>query len=212
MRQIARGFDIQLLSRRLRGPKPGLASQLRMAPDPRSGQKTYQEAEGTCLQAGVLILLYPRHNRLSMVLTRRTPEVAHHQAQISFPGGQQNQGESVVDAALREAREELGIAAESVEIIGQLTPLYVPPSNFCIYPVLASAARRPDFRPAPREVAEVIEVPVDHLLNPKNIRREIWEIQGAAVTVPYFLFRRHKIWGATAMVLAEFLDLLREAS
>lgn len=194
---------------RLKGPKPGWASQLKMAPVPRPGQKPYQEAEGSCLRAGVLVLLYPRRGRLHLVLTRRTPGVAHHQAQISFPGGQTDEGESGVDAALREVEEELGVDPKSIEVAGELTPLYVPPSNYCIYPVVAAAPRRPRFRPSPREVAEVIEIPLEHLLDPKNVSKEARRIRGFDVTVPYYSYRGDKIWGATAMVLAELLDLIR---
>lgn len=200
---------ISVLESRLREPKPGLAAQLRMVPDPRPGDQTFQEVGDQCLKAGVLILLYTWEDRLFLALTRRTSRVAHHQAQISFPGGQMNESEGSVEAALREAREEVGIRPESLRVLGELTPLYIPPSNYCIYPVVAIAQGRPDFRPFPDEVEEVIEVPLDHLLDPDNIRREIWLMRGADVSVPFYRFREHKIWGATAMVLAELVELLR---
>ena len=202
------GLDLIHLERRLQGPKPGLVSQLKMVPDPRPGDKTYQEFGDTCLRAGVLVLIYPREDGFYLVLTRRTSQVAHHQAQISFPGGQMDKQESAVETALREAAEEINIAAAEVRVLGQLTPLYIPPSNYCIYPVVAAAERRPDFRPSPHEVAEVIEVPLDHLLDLRNIKREKWPLRGIEVTVPFYFFGGHKIWGATAMVLAELLDLV----
>jgi len=201
-------LDLSSLERRLQGEKPGLRSQLRMVPDPRPGDKTYQEAGDTCLRAAVLVLIYPRDDGFYLVLTRRTSQVAHHQAQISFAGGQIDKGESPVEAALREAAEELNIAPGEVRVLGELTPLYIPPSNYCIYPVVVVAERRPDFRPSPYEVAEVIEVPLAHLLDTKNIKREKWPLKGMNVTVPFYFFGGHKIWGATAMVLAELLDLL----
>lgn len=206
------GLNFDLLTRRLQGPKPGLTSQLRMVPDPRPGDKTYQEVGDSCLKAGVLVLLYPREGRLHLVLTRRTANVAQHQAQISFPGGQKDENESIIEAALREAREELHVAPGAVRVLGELTPLFIPPSNYCIYPVVAAAGRRPDFRPAPDEVAEVIEIPLDHFLDLRNIQREVWPIRGTDVTVPFFLFQGHKIWGATAMVLAELIDLIKGAA
>jgi 8-oxo-dGTP pyrophosphatase MutT (NUDIX family) len=180
-----------------------------MVPDPRPGDQTFQEVGDRCLKAGVLILLYAWEDRIFLALTRRTSRVAHHQAQISFPGGQMHNNESIVEAALREAREEIGIIPKSLRILGELTPLYIPPSNYCIYPVVAVAEGRPDFRPFPEEVEEVIEVPLDHLLDPDNIRREIWSVRGTDVSVPFFQFHGHKIWGATAMVLAELVELLR---
>jgi len=202
---------IARLESRLREPKPGLAAQLRMVPDPRPGDQTFEEVGDRCLKAGVLILLYAWEDRIFLALTRRTSKVAHHQAQISFPGGQMDKRESIIEAALREAREEVGIRPELLHILGELTPLYIPPSNYCIYPVVAFAEGRPDFRPFPEEVEEVIEIPLDHLLDPENIRREIWPLRGTEVSVPFYRFREHKIWGATAMVLAELLELLHSA-
>lgn len=200
---------LETLEQRLRGPKPGLASQLKMVPDPRPGDKTYQDVGDSCPKAGVLVLLYPRQGRLHVVLTRRTANVAHHQAQISFPGGHKDSHESVLETALRETEEELNVARSSVRILGELTPLYIPPSDYCIYPVVAAAESRPDFRPSPHEVAEVLEIPLDHLLDTQNVQREVWRLRDLDVSVPFYLFRDHKIWGATAMVMAELLDLIK---
>lgn len=203
---------VSRLESRLKGPKPGLASQLRMVPDPRPGDQTYQEVGDRCLKAGVLVLLYVRDCRLHLALTRRTSKVAHHQAQISFAGGRMDENENEIEAALREAREEIGIIPNSIRILGELTPLYIPPSNYCIFPVVAFAGKRPDFQPFPEEVAEIIEVPLDHLLDPRNTRREVWPIRGNEVSVPFYEFLGHKIWGATAMVLAELLELIHHSA
>ncbi len=200
---------ISRLKTQLRGPKPGLEAQLRMVPDPRPGNRTYQEVGDNCLKAGVLVLLYVREGRFFLALTRRTSKVAHHQAQISFPGGRMNQNETPVEAALREAGEEIGIIPKSLRLLGELTPLYIPPSNYCIYPVVAFAEDLPHFKPFPEEVEEIIEMPLDHLLDRKNLRRETRLIRGEEVSVPFYQFQEHKIWGATAMVLAELLELLR---
>lgn len=199
---------LKFLERRLHEPKPGLKSQLKMVTEPRPGNKTYFEAAKESRPAGVLVLIYPWKGKLHLVLTRRTSTVAHHQAQISFPGGEKDTAETIVQAALREAQEEIGIAPDSIRILGELTPLFIPPSNYCIYPVVAASLTRPLFQPSPREVAEVIEVPLSHLLNPKTIHKEVWKLRGIDVVVPFYLFKGHKIWGATAMVLAEIIDLL----
>ncbi len=199
-----------LLEKRLMGPLPGLMAQLKMVTDPRPGNKVYHEVEDTSIKAGVLVLLYPWINRLHLVLTRRTDRVDLHQAQISFPGGHQEEGESSEQTALRETHEEINVSPESIQILGELTPLYIPPSNYCIYPIVATANKRPDFKPSTHEVAEVIEVPLDHLLDPKNVRKEEWTIRGVEVLVPFYLFKEQKIWGATAMVLAELVELLSQ--
>jgi len=205
--------SIEELSRfleiRLKGEKPGLKSQLKMSPDPSPSALTIKEAGDSCVKAGVLILLYPENGIIHLVFIQRTATVSHHQNQISFPGGQKNDDENIIEAALREAREELRIWPENLRILGQLTPLYVQPSNYCLYPVVAITENRPDFEPCPQEVAEIIVVPLDHLLDRKNVCFEIWSLRGRQTLVPFFDYDRHKIWGATAMILAELLDILR---
>jgi 8-oxo-dGTP pyrophosphatase MutT (NUDIX family) len=201
--EILRGIE-----QRLRKPKPGLSVQLSMAPRPRPGRKVYTEVEGSCLKAGVLLLLYPRESGLHLVLIRRTSVGVHHRDQIGFPGGRLEDGENPAQAALREAWEEIGVPAESVRILGGLTPLYIERSDFCIYPAVGTAAATPAFRPDPREVAEIIEVPLAHLEDPGQVRRETWIYETNPLDVPFFVFGSHKIWGATAMILAEFLAVL----
>jgi len=188
--------------------KPGLSAQMKMIPVPRSGHKLWDEALDSCIPAGVLILFYPRENRLHLVLTRRTERMDHHQAQISYPGGRCEPGESLEQTALRETEEELGVSPEDVHILGELTPLYIPPSNYCIYPFVGITDSRPEFVPSEKEVAEVIEVPLDHLLDTRNIKEEIWVIRGESIRVPFYSYSGHKIWGATAMVLAELLEMI----
>ena len=202
---------MQRLEQRLRSEgKPGLRAQLKLSPDPRPGDRVYQEVQDICRRAGVLVLLYPRDERLHVLLTRRTSALLHHRAQISFPGGQQEPGEDLQATSLREAREEVGITPQNLCLLGELTPLYIPPSNFCIYPTVASAADPPDFCPCAEEVAEVLEVPLDYLADPKSLERETWMIRGEEVSVPFYRYEDRKIWGATAMVLAELLEILRE--
>lgn len=187
---------------------PGAAAQLTMAPEPRQGHKAYFEVEATSRKAGVLILLYVKGGRLSLLLTRRTERVLHHRGQISLPGGEQHPGESLEATALRETAEELGPDLGAVRILGRLTPLYIPPSNYCIYPTVAFVPGTLAFKLQPEEVDELIEVPVDRLADPVAVRRELWHYGGRDVEVPFYEFEGHKIWGATAMVLAEFLALL----
>ncbi|MCA1554655.1 MAG: GNAT family N-acetyltransferase, partial [Chloroflexi bacterium] len=111
----------------------------------------------------------------------------------------------------REAREELGISLEDVEVLCSLSSLYIPPSNFLIYPTVAYCPYRPDFKPDPNEVAELIEVPVTVLLDPRTRVIEPWARPEYNLTVmmPYYRVDGHKVWGATAMVLAEFAAMLQ---
>jgi 8-oxo-dGTP pyrophosphatase MutT (NUDIX family) len=200
------------LEKMLAGQRPGLNAQLGMIPNPRPGHQVYTEVEDSCLKAGVLVLFYLCEGRLYLVLTRRTDRVDFHKGQISFPGGRQEKGEGLRQAALREAHEELDVDPDSIRILGMLTPLFIPPSNYCIYPVVAITDGRPDFHPSKLEVAEILEMPLDHLFDPQNIRREIWNIRGTDVEVPFYAFGDHKIWGATAMVLAELLEMIKGLS
>jgi 8-oxo-dGTP pyrophosphatase MutT (NUDIX family) len=215
----------------LKSAKPGLPAQLKMMPYPFPDRRSYAEVKGRafaaevdprakpgapaavkdiCLKAGVMLLLYPRDGSWHLPLILRTNTVMHHKDQIGFPGGQLEPGEDFVQAALRETWEELGVAPKRLRVIGELTPLYIQPSNFCIYPVVAAADGPVAFTPHPDEVAEIIEVPIDHMMDPRNVRKEKWTIRGEIRNVPFYAYKDHKIWGATAMVLAEFLDILGE--
>jgi 8-oxo-dGTP pyrophosphatase MutT (NUDIX family) len=201
----------ELLARIEKGlwaPLPGIPAQLAMAPEPRPGHKAYFEVEDTCKKAGVLLLLSVQDDRVTLLLTRRTEKVLHHRGQISLPGGEQHPGESLEATALRETVEELGLDLTAVRVLGRLTPLYIPPSNFCIYPTVAVLPGPLAIRLQPEEVEEVLEVPIDRLADPASVRRETWHYGGLDHEVPFYEFEGHKIWGATAMVLAEFLALL----
>jgi len=201
----------ELLARIEKGlwaPLPGIPAQLAMAPEPRPGHKAYFEVEDSCRKAGVLILLYVKSGRLTLLLTRRTERVLVHRGQISLPGGEQHPGESIEATALRETVEELGLDLTAVRVLGRLTPLYIPPSNYCIYPTVAFIPGPLTFHLQPDEVEEAIEVPIGHLADPANVRCETWNYGGQDHQVPFYEFEGHKIWGATAMVLAELLALL----
>jgi len=198
------------LEGRLRAALPGPPAQLKMIPTPRPGQQAYTEVEGTSLKAGVMLLLYPKAGGAHLAFIRRPATVLHHKNQISFPGGGIEAGEDFVEAALRETWEEIGVPEDRIRVLGGLTPLYIPPSNYCIYPVVGTASGAPVFRPRPEEVEEILEIPLAHLRDPGHVARETRTIRGEATEVPFYRFGSHKIWGATAMVLAEFLDVLEK--
>lgn len=197
----------------LRRPLPGWAAQSRMAPPGRAEIAAFEHAPR---QAGVMLLLYPHRQALHFVLIRRADRLEHHSGQIALPGGRHEPGDAdLVATALRETREELGIALDDPELLGSLTPLYVPPSHFIVYPAVAYTPARPDFRPNPDEVAEVIEVPLCDLLDASRHGAEprpILSLGGALKMTPHYCFGRHNVWGATAMVLSEFEALLRGAA
>lgn len=188
-------------------PLPGVAAQMKLAP-PYRIERLSQAPPADARPAGVLIALYPRHGGLQFVLTRRTDDVEKHKGQISLPGGAQEPGESLLDTALREMREEVGVEIEPAAVLGRLSSLYVPPSGFLIAPFVAALPAEPRFVPMQREVAEVIEVSLAALFDPEVVRREVWTLRGMEVEVPFFQIGLHKVWGATAMVLSEFADVV----
>jgi 8-oxo-dGTP pyrophosphatase MutT (NUDIX family) len=190
-------------------PRPGLEAQARMAPPYRRDQIAVMlNPPKDCRQAGVLILLYPHNGQLHFPLTRRPDTVEFHKGQISLPGGSRENTELLRQAALRETQEEIGVVSSAVEVLGELTSLYVPPSNFCVQPFVGYTPRRPDFQIEEKEVAELIEVPLDKLLDPTTAREEDWDIHGGTWRMPFFQLGPHKVWGATAMILAEFVAMM----
>lgn len=202
---------IQGLRERLARPLPGASAQWEMAPPYRRALlERLSEELARARAAAVLILLYPNGLDLAFPLTRRTFHVAYHKGQISLPGGACEPGESPAEAALRETEEELGPLEDPVELLGSLTPLFVPPSGFMVHPVVGYLPRRPRFRPAPIEVAEVLEATLSWLLDPRHQGEEEREVDGVRWRIPVFRLGNHTIWGATAMILAEFRAIVRE--
>ena len=201
--------DIGLVRRALGLPLPGWPAQILMGPR----RRVELVPPARYLDGGVLVLLYPHQGALTLVLTRRSDHLAAHSGQVSFPGGLcEPDDASLAATALRETREELGLEPGRLELLGPLTPLEIPVSGYRIHPWVAHAATRPSFRPDPVEVAELIEVPLAHLLDPATCALETWTIRGQEVEVPFFRVGSHKVWGATAMVLSELVVLLRKAA
>ena len=161
------------------------------------------------IPAAVLILLYLADNEIYFFLTKRTDELKHHKGQISLPGGTQEGNEKLIDTALRETQEEIGINKTSISIIGTITPLFVPVTGFMIYPFIGYSLNKLNPKPDPVEVATIFSVNISDLLNKENRTTEQRNIRGYDVQVPYFKLNDYQVWGATSMILSEFRDLIK---
>ena len=186
---------------------PGEAAQNRLAPIPRREWPTGFNPARIRNAAG-LLLLYPVDGDAHVVLTVRADTLGRHGGQVSLPGGVVDPGETFEQAALREAHEEIALPLDGVRVIGALTPLDIPVSGFRLHPLVAVRSSRPALRPADGEVARILEPAVDELLDASCVRSTERVREGRTLTIPAFHIRDHEIWGATAMVIAEFLALL----
>jgi 8-oxo-dGTP pyrophosphatase MutT (NUDIX family) len=219
----------------LRSPLPGATAQDRLAPVPRREWPAGFNTARIRNAAGLLLVFpkrpeetaesaksadqgsSPRSSRsprflpdrdtAHIILTVRA-QALRHGGQVSLPGGVVDPGETFEQAALREAHEEVALALDGVRVLGALTPLDIAVSGFRLHPVVATVSRRPDLTPSDNEVARILEVAVDELLNPRHFITTERERDGVRFKVPAFRIANVEIWGATAMVLSEFLALL----
>lgn len=199
---------IAALEHDLQQPLPGRAAQYHMAPMPRPGAEMDDSPAPNARQSSVLLLLYPYEETVYIPLILRPTYPGVHSGQVGLPGGGYEPGDGdLIKTALREAQEEVGIDPARVNVLGKLSTLYIRPSNNLVLPVVGWAAERPDFLPDQREVALLIEASLLEFLDPANRRTEVWELRGRTANVPLFGVRNQTIWGATAMILGEFLAL-----
>jgi 8-oxo-dGTP pyrophosphatase MutT (NUDIX family) len=198
-----------ILRERLAGTLPGVAAQLRFASGlPRPGWKPGVYPADARI-AAALLLVYPHDGGIAVPLTVRATHLRRHAGQISLPGGAADPGETLAEAALREAHEEIGVSSSTVRVLGELTPVHVLVSGFTLHPVVGITDARPEFAPAAHEVQEVLEVSLDDLQDASRIRSGTRIREGVAVEYPYFDLLGHQVWGATAMILGEFICLLQ---
>lgn len=198
----------QSLRERLAGTLPGVQAQLKFAPSPvRTGWRA-GHFPADSRTAAALLLLYPCDQGIAIPLTVRATGLARHAGQVSLPGGATDPGETLAQAALREASEEIGVDPSTVRVLGELTPVHVIVSGFTLHPIVGVTDRKPDFIAAPAEVGEILEVALDDLRDASRIGRGTRIREGVAVEYPYFDLMGHQVWGATAMVLGEFICLI----
>lgn len=201
----------QELAARLRGPLPGWRVQRAFQPELSYGRH-FGPAPAWARPAAVLALVYPYRQEWCLALTLRSDKLSDHAGQISLPGGAVAPGETDEHAALRELEEELGPTADAVDMLGQLSPLYLFNSGFRVSSWLGFAEHRPEWRPNPLEVVAVLEIPLTHLCDPAHIAVREERRFGVSCRCPGYIWQGHHIWGFTALVLAELAALVAQST
>ncbi len=206
-------LSIDQLKSKFQQPLPGTASHLKLAP-PNRGKELLEKQNYllSARQSAVMVLLYPVNNQLRTVFIKRSEYDGIHSGQIAFPGGKKEKtDQNFEETALRETWEEVGIKSDEIELIGQLSDLFIPPSNFIVKPFVGYCTGQPTYKLDPREIQSVVEIDLADFYSENRIFEKEFSsgTSGQAIKAPYFNIRNIEIWGATAMITSELLDVLK---
>lgn len=204
--------DIEILAsrikERLKAPLPGISSQIKLKPELRKFSKETSNEK----KAAVLTLLFPIKNRIHIAFIKRANYDGPHSGQISFPGGMHEKTDKdYMHTSLRETEEEIGVVQNEIKIIGKLSSLFIPISNTRVFPVVGYMNFTPEFKIDNKEVQRMILVPLSLLYKKTNVFWESRVFENIKYRIPYFNYKSDKIWGATAMILSEFLTIIEES-
>jgi 8-oxo-dGTP pyrophosphatase MutT (NUDIX family) len=173
--------------------------------------KVKNEPNASTRRSAILMMFYPKGEDIFLPLILRPQYDGVHGGQMAFPGGRAELKDKDIHAtALREAQEEIGIKATDVKVIRNLTELFIPPSNMFCQPVVGYMATRPDFYPDEREVAGIFEVSISEILDPSIVQIRTVETQGVKLETPCFVIQEQIVWGATALMIAELVEIIKE--
>ena len=206
-------LSIDELKSKFQQPLPGTVSHLKMAPPNRA--KELLEKQNYLLaarQSAVMVLLYPLNNQLHTVFIKRSEYDGIHNGQIAFPGGKKEKtDQNFEETALRETFEEVGIKSDEIELIGQLSDLFITPSNFIVKPFVGYCTGQPTYKLDPREIQSVVEIDLADFYSENRIFEKEFSsgTSGQTIKAPYFDIKSIEIWGATAMITSELLDILK---
>ncbi len=208
-------MDIQLFKNKLKlvliNGLPGIKSHLKLAPAERISSIENQKRSDNAKASAVLIIIFKENEQIKIVFILRSIYQGVHSGQISFPGGKRDlMDNDLLDTALRETEEEIGIEIERGSIIGKLSNLYIPNSNFCVEPYVAYIDKMEQLIPDNSEVQQIYKISLDELLDEKTIQtKEVLFLNKGSVSVPCFYVNELIIWGATAMILNELVDIIK---
>lgn len=200
------------LSDRISKQLPGTTAQMRMVPAFRKSVPLFPERVPDSKEAAILALFFPSGHRgepAELLLTVRPEGMSEHAGQVAFPGGRRDDGETLETTALRETEEEVAVSSTSIRIAGTLTPIYIPPSNFFVHPFVGFTPEPPDLTFTSEEVARMFSVPVTHLIDPsvERVATRTWKSESHQI--PFLALNGEFVWGATAMMLAELISVIR---
>lgn len=207
------GFQefVDRLEQRLKEPLPGPAAHEIMRATPVGKVLPKFEHKLPPRPGSVLILLYPDQNKIFFPLIQRPEYAGAHSGQVSLPGGKAEPGENIIETALREGEEEIGISVNEVKVIGMLSEFFVIPSNFLVTPVIGYVPSVPALTPDAIEVDRILFGNVPDLIHDQAIKsKEILAAGRFAMQAPYFDVEGQVVWGATAMMLNEFRTVVRD--
>lgn len=196
------------LKQKLESGLVGESAHKRMIPQ---GRDLYPKQDEKPRKSAVLIAFYYHDDEIYFPLIKRATNNSSHSGQMALPGGKYEESDTdLIETALREAHEEVGINPSEVEVLGTLTELFIGVTNFSVLPVIGSLSNRPNYLLDKTEVDEVHEVKLSDLLNLENRNCEEWEIRNEKLFVPFYELANAKVWGATAMMLSELESLIIE--
>jgi len=203
-------MEIEEIENALKGPLPGKAGQYIMAPGYRPDYDLADVMKFNPRIGGVLLLLDLQDDEIKIIFTLRKQYLGTHSGQMSFPGGKREDSDTdITHTALRETKEEVGIAPEHIRVIGHLSELYIPPSNFLVYPTVGVLEGDAKLIKQEEEVEEIVRIPLSFFLDPASrSQTQINAGQDHKVDVPAYLYEGYVIWGATAIMMSEFIYLL----
>ena len=205
---VVQNFSSKFISQLNHLKLPGWEAQQIMSPKPDLDRQKFEL--NNYRKAAALILLYLEDNKLFLPAIKRTQDGGVHGGQISLPGGQiESTDASSMITAMRETEEEIGIPRKDVVIIRALTDVYIPPSNFLVTPFVGFVPEKPTWKPSQREVDYVVEISFADLLDERNVQYTRKKMHHVEYTIPYYFINNEKIWGATAMILSEFIAIMR---
>lgn len=202
---------VDRLSKRLQEPLPGRMAQELMAPKPINERRFEEDPNSPARPGGVMVLLYPDNDEIYLPLTKRPVYAGAHSGQVSFPGGKvEEMDRDIIHTALRETQEEIGVGNDSIEVIGQLSELFIVASNFKVYPSVGVLKSKPEFIPDPREVTHVLTPSLTALRDLEKRSTKTMHFPPYSIESPYFDVEGEVVWGATAMIISELIHLVDE--